>query len=122
MSRKPKLVDRFDGKKKVYRTHCFNCRTWITMSYKGRAENNLCPDCKKLKRIVEKPAMFRAERQVWWKVIECPDEYGYKPGAAFSNCEISEMKNNWTLIPGMVMEKKGVRYIAVSENRIKEQA
>jgi hypothetical protein len=92
------------------------------MNYKGRAENNLCPDCKKLKRAVERPAMFRVVKETWWKVIKCPDEYGYKPGAAFSDTEIKEMKKNHTVIPGMILEQNGIRYIAVSENRIKELA
>jgi hypothetical protein len=92
------------------------------MHYKGRAENNLCPDCKKLKAATVKPAMFRVEKDSWWKVVKCPDEYGYRPGASFSDTEMKAMKLNHTVTPGMVLEKEGVRYIAVSENRIKELA
>ena len=98
-----------------WRRRCKSCGRWVIVHYK--ASNPVCDSCQKL------PAGKKAELvpYTYWLVVSCPGEFGYSKGAAFSAAEMREMVGRPSLIPGMVLERDGKRYIVNNRYDLKER-
>lgn len=95
-----------------WRRRCKCCGEWTIVHYK--ASNVLCDRCKNLPE--DERGKIDLTPYQYWKVIECPDPWGYRPGAVFTAMEWSAMKKNMVLIPGMVVEQGGGKRERVLDN------
>ena len=111
----------YDPNRPNYRRRCSVCGRWIVVHSKGKYFR--CENCKgePIPGLAEKKgaSLLDYERKSFYRVVSCPDPYGYRRGAMFAAGEITEMKRLSILIPGMILERGGARYVC-KRNRLEE--